>query len=201
MSGRPRGADEVRAALVRAAGELLGSKAPHDISGREIAERAGVNYGLIHHYFGGKDALVRSGLSALAESYAAGPGDRSWSSDEPFSIRHRPDYLRAVAFASLAGEIDDVMTVNPVVEAVLDRVSAERRAGNAADEVDEAVRIDVAVGTLFNLGWSLFESAVEPWLGLDADQREEMERRLRQVLRANLHDQEVAPPLRGLPAA
>jgi len=56
VSGRPRGADEVRAA-----GELLGSKAPHDISGREIAERAGVNYGLIHHYFGGKDALVRSG--------------------------------------------------------------------------------------------------------------------------------------------
>ena len=129
----PRGPDEVRTALVDAASALLGEKPPQRITGRELAERAGVNYGLVHHYFGGKGALLSEGLAHLAASYALGeradgkPGD--WRPSQPFSIRNRPDYLRAIAFASIAGEMDEVSTIHPVVEASLAEVADRRGCG------------------------------------------------------------------------
>ena len=57
---RPRGADEVRVALTDAAARLLGQRSPGRISGRDLAGEAGVNYGLIHYYFGSKDEGLRA---------------------------------------------------------------------------------------------------------------------------------------------
>lgn len=45
-------------AILLAAGELFTTRGPSQVSLREVAERAGVNYGLIHHYFGTKEALL-----------------------------------------------------------------------------------------------------------------------------------------------
>ncbi len=197
MSERPRGAEEVRAALVGAACEMLGEKAPHLISGRELARRAGVNYGLVHHYFGGKGAVLREGLAELARSFAAGDPGGGWTPTEPFSIGHRQDYLRALAFASLAGDIEDVATVHPVVEATLADVAGRRGCG---DDPDRATRVDVAVGTLFQLGWCLFEHVVVPGLDLDDDGHREMQRRMRLVLRAILLDLDAGAAARGVRA-
>ena len=61
---RPRGTDEVVEALVAAAARLLGDDPPERISGRRLAAEAGVNYGLIHHYFGGKEAVLREGVQS-----------------------------------------------------------------------------------------------------------------------------------------
>ncbi|MBT6372667.1 MAG: TetR family transcriptional regulator, partial [Acidimicrobiaceae bacterium] len=82
----PKGADEVREALVAAAARLLGHLAPKRISGRVLAEEAGVNYGLVHHYFGGKEALLREGFDRLTESYAAGEELDASGRVEPFSL-------------------------------------------------------------------------------------------------------------------
>ena len=40
----PRGSDEVREALIAAAARLLGDAPPERISGRRLADEAGVNY-------------------------------------------------------------------------------------------------------------------------------------------------------------
>ena len=48
-------------AILLAAGELFTTRGPSQVSLREVAAHAGVNYGQIHHYYGTKDAL----LSAL----------------------------------------------------------------------------------------------------------------------------------------
>ncbi len=64
-----------RDALVEAAKQLLTLRAPGAIVGRDLADEAGVNYGLIHHYFGGKDAALRAGLDALRADFVATHGD------------------------------------------------------------------------------------------------------------------------------
>ena len=195
----PRGPDEVRAALVDAASALLGEKPPQRITGRELAKRAGVNYGLVHHYFGGKSALLSEGLAHLAASYALGEradgklGD--WRPSQPFSIRNRPDYLRAIAFASIAGEMGKVSTIHPVVEASLAEVADRRGCG---EEPTDETRVDVAVATMFQLGWCLFAEMVTGGLELDSTERDEVEARLRLVLRAVLLGLDVGEAARGI---
>ena len=46
--------------LLAAAGDLLVDVGPHGATVREIARRAGVNHGLVHHYFGSKEQLLRA---------------------------------------------------------------------------------------------------------------------------------------------
>lgn len=45
-------------AILRAAAELMAEHSPSSVSLREVASRAGVNYGLIHRHFGTKDRLL-----------------------------------------------------------------------------------------------------------------------------------------------
>src|SRR3954452_1683686 len=64
-----------RQALIAAAKRLLTERAPSAIAGRDLATEANVNYGLVHHYFGGKDAALRAGLDALREDFVTAHGD------------------------------------------------------------------------------------------------------------------------------
>ncbi len=69
---RGRGA---RDSLVEAAQRLLPEQAPSAITGRDLAAEACVNYGLVHHYFGGKDAVLEAGLAALRDDFVRTYGD------------------------------------------------------------------------------------------------------------------------------
>lgn len=189
-------AASARQDIIDAALRLLEDRPPSAISGRELAEEAGVNYGLIHHYFGSKDILLQAGLADLASSFAEGPTDESWSSDEPFSIRHRLDYLRALAFSSISGELEDLSTVHPVIEDSLKKVSFLRGKGQ---DPDEQTLTDVAVGTLFQLGWALFEQRVLPGFAFNEEENAEFEKRLRSTLRAIMLDGDVAKATQATP--
>jgi AcrR family transcriptional regulator len=59
--------DDPSAAILRSAGELLARKSPSEVSLREIAAHAGVNYGLIHRHFGTKDELVLRLFQAFSD--------------------------------------------------------------------------------------------------------------------------------------
>ena len=54
-----------RLRLIDAAGELLATRLEQGVSGRELAEHAGVNYGLVNHYFGSKDAVFDEALQQM----------------------------------------------------------------------------------------------------------------------------------------
>src|SRR6266508_1210677 len=69
--GAPHGEPAVRAALISAATVLFAARGPSAVPVREIAERAGVNHGLVHQYFGSKSGLVTAVLDDLAEETAA----------------------------------------------------------------------------------------------------------------------------------
>ncbi|SVC60840.1 uncharacterized protein METZ01_LOCUS313694, partial [marine metagenome] len=58
--------------------------------------------------------------------------------------------------------------------------------------------VDVAVATMFQLGWCLFAEMVTGGLELDSIEREEVEARLRLVLRAVLLGLDVGEAARGI---
>ena len=101
---RRRDAEGARAALVEAAGQLLTERAPNSITGRDIAARAGVNYGLLHHYFGGRDAALSAGIDWLRESFSAEHADGATvrflgAASHPFLkaiVRSQVDYPNTV---------------------------------------------------------------------------------------------------------
>ena len=63
---------ELRDALINATIELFTARGPSSISVREISERAGVPHGLIHRYFGTKDALLNAAIDRLARPVTTG---------------------------------------------------------------------------------------------------------------------------------
>ena len=50
--------DDAKAAILRAAAELMAERSPSEVTLREIAAHAGVNYGLIHRHYRTKDRLL-----------------------------------------------------------------------------------------------------------------------------------------------
>ena len=94
----PRGAEAVKAALVAAAAELLVAHMPAQISGRMIAERANVNYGLIHQYFGTKSQIFRAVFLDVSEQVTAEAriSDQGWW-NRPDLFSTRGDLWRIVA--------------------------------------------------------------------------------------------------------
>ncbi len=58
-------------ALAEAAAELFAERGPARVTVREVADRAGVNHGLVHYYFGSKEGLVAAALGACVDAVAA----------------------------------------------------------------------------------------------------------------------------------
>ena len=87
--------------LIAATAELLGEVGPRSLSVRAIAERAGVNHGLVHHYFGGKDALLQAAMERLVHSHHdyAMEQSRQQPIPAPLTLIGDPMYLRAVVRA------------------------------------------------------------------------------------------------------
>src|SRR4030095_16796299 len=56
--GSPRGRAEIIEAILKATEGLLPKHNPSDISLRQIADAANVNYSLIHRYFGTKESVI-----------------------------------------------------------------------------------------------------------------------------------------------
>jgi AcrR family transcriptional regulator len=116
---RVRDPEGARAALVAAAARLLVERPPTAISGRELAAEAGVNYGLVHHYFGGKDGALAAGLLALREDllreHGGGPIPFLAEGHPYFKalVRSQVDYPDAIAadkdFPSLTAMVRSVV--------------------------------------------------------------------------------------------
>lgn len=94
-----------RDALVDAAKRLLPDHAPSTITGRNLAAEANVNYGLVHHYFGSKDAALVAGLRSLRDDFVTTHGD---AATMPLLTASDP-YLRAI----VRFNIDAPGTVSP----------------------------------------------------------------------------------------
>ena len=183
--------------LIRATAELLGEVGPNSLSIRAIAERAGVNHGLVHHYFGGKDALLQAAMQHLVHEHHAYAMEQSRRQPlpAPFALLGDPTYLRAVVRAVLDNEMSLARTE------LTEDVSVPRNAmkhlvrERGDDEPTVEMKAKVGLAMAMEMGWA----ALEPFIlsVVDAATPEEQEqirveaRRVRNRLVAEMVDDDA----------
>ena len=139
-----RGGDAVRRALLEAAGTMLGEVGPLRLSVRDVADRAGVNHGQVHHYFGGKRPLLEEAMRQLArrhyEHALALSGDLPYP--PPLSLAEDSDYWRAITQVVMDGDLElarvEIDEGTSVPRRALDHLETTR--GPDADPLDAKAR-------------------------------------------------------------
>jgi AcrR family transcriptional regulator len=141
-------------AICKATADLFAERGPAAVSGRDIAARAQVNYGLIHRHFGNRKELQRVVMERLAADLAGAFNEGLRAGRSPIEVlAEYPTYWRALARAALDGE--DLATLqdeHPVIEDILSLLRGESQEA----EVDQADRMSVAIVAGALLGWAVF---------------------------------------------
>ena len=163
--GRPKGRAETTAAIVAAATELFRAKGPAGVSLREIAQHAGVNYGLVHRHFGSKEAITAAvfrGTSRRGAQALGASADLAGALGAFASRIEEGDFARMLAWALVDGS-------NPT--AFVDDSGAFHRmrelaAGpDGADDPERRIALAAALSML--MGWQVFAPFLTEGLGLD----------------------------------
>jgi len=152
----------VRASLIAAATDLFAERGPSAVSVRQVAEAAVVNHGLVHHYFGSKDGLIRAVLDQLADE-AKIEIDADERSAAIYALGGATErHGRIVAHLLLEGrDLADYKSGFPSMDAVIERY--QRADGVTEDDA----RLRVAQIVAMVLGWQLFEPFLVAAAGLD----------------------------------
>ncbi len=187
LTPKIRGSDAVKVALIDAAAELLGEVGPKSLSVRDIAERAGVNHGQIHHYFGGKRGLLEAAIRHLATHHFQHSLELADGADlpPPLSLTEDRPYFRALCQSVMDGDLDLVMTVDSD-----DSVSVPRRVlrslrGEHPDPKDDLdLRAGFAVLAATQLGWVAFEELMLLNAEVTPDERERFLELVKQHMQA-----------------
>jgi AcrR family transcriptional regulator len=153
----------VRASLVEAASVLFAARGPSRVSVRQIADAAGVNHGLVHHYFGSKDGLLRSVLDELSERVATEIGE--WDGEGEFLAVGGAVEQHGRIVAHLLLDAQDPAAVQTTFPALRTLVAHLRSRGVAPEQARERA----AQVSAFVLGWQLFEPFLCAAAGLDVD--------------------------------
>jgi len=174
-AGAPdRGREVVRRKLIEAATHLMTIRSPRHVSGRELARQAGVNYGLIHHYFGSKDAVFahafKESTEAMAQRWDTGGIVPVNTSDEARSYR---------TFAKIEVDQDQ----SPITD-LLRRIVSGQSTVRGCGPDDAEMLGDVAIAAALQFGWGAFEEEIVAALseyGIDREHLRELvaERSLR----------------------
>ncbi len=152
-----RGRQSVEPALVQAAGEILAEVGPHAMSVRDVARRAGVNHGQVHHYFGSKEALSL----AADEQY--------WKAVIRLVIEGELDIARI--------EVDEGTSVPRHALGVL-----TRRRGLDVPDLD--AKTAVAVSAALQLGWVALEQFLFLIADVTPDEQEQVRSQTRRIATA-----------------
>jgi AcrR family transcriptional regulator len=114
---------------------------------QEVADEAGVNRGLIHHYFGSRRSLLRAAIAASIAGVA--PEHATWRSQPPRRkrIANFKDYVANQVFprmiALLALDGDDSLEPIPFAKERLEDFERECDEGHLAADVDLVAMLTV----------------------------------------------------------
>lgn len=193
-----RGSDGVKAALIDAACDGLAELGPRALSTRELAQRAGVNHGQIHHYFGGKRELLKAAMASLAAEHWRNSLERADGGPiaPALSLEKDTRYWRATALAAMEDdlelaqvEIDEGFSVpRRAIEAL-----REQR-GIAEDDLDFKAQAALLIAT--QLGYVAFERLAMLFAEVDESDRDAVRERVKRQLDAWLEDGAVASEAR-----
>ncbi len=179
-----RGADAVKAALIDAAAARLSEAGPSSVSVRDVARRAGVNHGQVHHYFGGKRGLLIAAMRKLARDHFLKIGERSADGVIPpaFALAEDPDYWRAVCQVMMEGDFElarievdeDISVPRRALHALMERYAI------ASDDLDFKARF--ASVTALQLGWVALEDFIMLVSDVADEDRDEVRERAKGLL-------------------
>ena len=167
---KPVGRDAVTEALITATTDLILEQGV-TMSVREIARRAGVNHGLVHTYFGSKDALLTAAFGSIIARAAADVDDAGFPPPD-LAFRRHGEVAKAIARVMLDVS-GDPFPNHPILPGWRDAL-AETRPDATLAELDEAV----IVATMLGLGWALFAEHICGILGVDDDRVDAIEQRV-----------------------
>lgn len=164
LAAPPRGREEVCAALIEAAVDLFSQGIPALVSVRDIAAHANVNHGLVHQYFGSKDALVAATIEYLARERAAiveRAPDEATAVHAALRFQHEyPAYTRLLAWWLLEGR--DIKELDLRFGPIRDIVDSAYGEGSETNRINHQV---VAAGVgLIMLGSVIFREFVDAYL-------------------------------------
>ncbi len=111
---RRRNREQTIRDILDAAEDLLAKKGPDGFGLAELGRDAGISFGLIHHYFGSKEGLLRAVLRRTLrrmgrEILQLQEDGEFWSRDAPAvhvvfeTFRRRPGFSRLLAWGLLTG--------------------------------------------------------------------------------------------------
>lgn len=171
-SNKPiRGPEAVRKSLIDAAVQLMAVRSPRQISGRELAKHAGVNYGLIHHYFGSKDAVFAEAVSVATEEM----GQR-WDGDGILPVNTTDDASSYRTFAKL--EIDEARSP---MTALMHRIVRGQATATGKAEDDPDLLAHVALCAALQFGWGAFEEEIVAGLQAFGVERDTLRERVSEL--------------------
>ncbi len=170
-----RGPAAVQASLIAAASDLFVAHGATAVSVREIADAAGVNHGLVHHYFHSKHGLVEAVLDDLA-------GQAATALESGVDLAPDGPLARYVVVASrILLDGGDPAALEPEVTATLVRRLAEIDPGDGhgrAPRPSRAARMRHARRMATMIGWLLFEPVITGAAGLADEDRRLLRRHL-----------------------
>lgn len=176
---RPRGRDQIRAALIASCLDLLETHGL-DISIRQIAEQANVPHSVIGRYFGSKDELIRSAIdSTLPADRAAAEQFESAEHAARAAFRsafERPERIRILAQLLQAGmEPRDIRSEAPMMDSLIKHLQ-ERQPAHADPRIIASTVFAVAMGLV------LTEDYIVDHAGLDVLERDDVRQQIEDLV-------------------
>jgi TetR/AcrR family transcriptional regulator, repressor for neighboring sulfatase len=154
--------------ILLAAAELFEQHSPTQVSLRAIAARAGVNYGLVHHYFKTKEAILANLLrraSATGAARLAGSQTIDQALDQLVDVDLRSNYARMLAWAMLdETDPEQLVTASPAMAhftAVIEDSLAEHHDATTDPKIVTAIAVSAV------LGWQVFRPFITAAAELD----------------------------------
>jgi TetR/AcrR family transcriptional regulator len=126
--------------VLDAAERLFADRGFAGTSMRDIAAASGVSQPLIHHHFGGKEALYAAVRRRVSEDYAGLYPEAGRVTDQPVDVRaeieriyeflrEKPSWLRLLGWARLEGNNRMGPGEQELVEALVRRIEVAQRLG------------------------------------------------------------------------
>ncbi len=197
---KPAGGMEIREAVTAAAERLFRERSPANVTLREIAAEAGVNYSLVYRYFGTKEAVLASVFQPLIRTIRATfidpPSGRAALRDVP-EVHSYPGYARALAWALLEGIDLDLLFRDPDDDDADDGDDDESAVppplGVPHTDAEVDVRVVIATFIVLSMGWDLYEPYLRRIAGIGNDDSTTLNAHLERIAGALLSLGEPEP--------
>jgi AcrR family transcriptional regulator len=176
---RPRGRDEVIEALLQSARKIIAERGP-SVALRDIADDAGVSFGLVHHYLGTKDQLVDEVYNKAARLAAERLANVDHLGDAIRLLMTLGDgtTARLIGWSVLEGHGSATGFRDAATLELLADLTMRDAAQAGAHIAEEDARVFAALSMVIALGWRLFGPTALFAAGLDGARPEDYRQHL-----------------------